>query len=53
MIRRIQVLHYRALKYIDVKLSNFQILVGPNASGKSTFFDVVNLIRDILTLILL
>jgi len=48
MIRRMQVLHYRGLKYIDVKLSNFQILIGPNASGKSTFLDVINLIRDIL-----
>jgi len=43
-----QVLHYRGLKYIDVKLSNFQILIGPNASGKSTFLDVINLIKDIL-----
>jgi predicted ATPase len=48
LIRRIQVLHYRGLKYIDVKLSNFQILIGPNASGKSTFLDVINLLRDIL-----
>ena len=48
MIRRIQVLHYRALKYIDVELSNFLILIGPNASGKSTFLDVINLVRDIL-----
>jgi predicted ATPase len=48
LIRRIQVLHYRGLKYIDVKLSNFQILIGPNASGKSTFLDVINIIRDIL-----
>jgi predicted ATPase len=48
MINRIQVLHYRALKYIDVKLSNFLILVGPNASGKSTFLDVINLMRDVL-----
>jgi predicted ATPase len=48
MIRRIQVLHYRGLKYIDVKLSNFQILIGPNASGKSTLLDVIYLIGDIL-----
>ena len=48
MIKRLQVLHYRALKYIDIKLSNFHILVGPNASGKSSFLDVINLIRDIL-----
>lgn len=48
MIRRLQVLHYRALKYMDIKLSKFHILVGPNASGKSTFLDVINLIRDVL-----
>lgn len=48
MIRRLQVLHYRALKDIDVKLSKFHILVGPNASGKSTFLDAINLIGDIL-----
>lgn len=48
MIRRLQVLHYRALKYKDIKLSNFHILVGPNASGKSTFLDIINLIKDVL-----
>ncbi|MFH1259744.1 MAG: AAA family ATPase [Elusimicrobiota bacterium] len=48
MFSRIEVLHFRALKYIDIKLSKFQILVGPNASGKSTFLDVVNLIKDVL-----
>ena len=40
MIRRLQVLHYRAFKYIDIELSRFHILVGPNASGKSSFLDV-------------
>mgnify|MGYP001028996649 CR=1 FL=1 len=48
MISRIEVLHYKALKYIDVKLTNFNILIGPNGSGKSTFIDVINLIKDIL-----
>lgn len=48
MIRRLEVLHFRALKYIDIKLSNFHILVGPNASGKSTFLDVINLVKDVL-----
>ncbi len=48
MIRRLEVLHYRALKYINIKLSSFHILVGPNASGKSTFLDVFNMVKDIL-----
>lgn len=49
MINRIQVLHYRALKYIDTRISNFQLLVGPNASGKSTFLDVLTFIKNILS----
>ena len=41
MIRRIQALNYRCLRYADVRLDRFHVLVGPNASGKSTLFDVV------------
>lgn len=48
MINYIEVLNYRALRYIDVHLSNFQILIGPNASGKSTFLDAITLLKDIL-----
>lgn len=48
MIRRMEIRGYRALKYNDVRLSNFQILVGPNASGKSTFLDSINIIKDVL-----
>jgi predicted ATPase len=48
MINRIQVLHYKALKYVDINLSEFLILIGPNASGKSTLFDVIDLLRDVL-----
>lgn len=48
MIRRIEILHYKAFKYVDIQLEPFQIIVGPNASGKSTFFDVICLIQDIL-----
>lgn len=48
MIRTIEVLNYRALRYVKVDVANFQVLVGPNASGKSTLFDVVSFVRDIL-----
>ncbi len=48
MIRTIEVLNYRALRYVRVDVANFQVLVGPNASGKSTLFDVVSFVRDIL-----
>ena len=49
MIRRIEVLNYRCLRYVSQPLQDFHVLVGPNASGKSTFLDVLGLIRDLLT----
>lgn len=48
MIREVEVRGYKALQYARVQLSDFHVLVGPNASGKSTFFDVLLLVRDIL-----
>lgn len=40
MFTRIQALNFRSLRYVDQKLSNFHVLVGPNASGKTTFLDI-------------
>ncbi|MFZ5515173.1 MAG: methylation-associated defense system AAA family ATPase MAD3 [Candidatus Zhuqueibacterota bacterium] len=48
MITRVQALFYKGFKYLDVALNPFVILVGPNASGKSTFIDIFNFIRDTL-----
>ena len=48
MITRVEIKGLRALSYVDVELSPFQVFVGPNASGKSTFFDAIALPRDIL-----
>lgn len=41
MITLIEALNYRSLRYIRQSLGPFHILVGPNASGKTTFLDVV------------
>jgi predicted ATPase len=48
VIRRVEALRYRALRYIRRDIGDFQILVGPNASGKSTFLDVVRFLGDLL-----
>lgn len=48
MIRRIEALNYRKLRYVSQELRPFQVLVGPNASGKSTFLDVPALLRDLV-----
>ena len=48
MIRRIQALHFRCLRYVDVPLDRFHVLVGPNASGKSTLLDAVAFLGDLM-----
>ena len=41
MIRLIEALNFRCLRYVRQPLGPFHVLVGPNASGKTTFLDVV------------
>ena len=48
MIRRLQVLNYRGIRYLDLRLAPFQILVGRNASGKSTVLDAIAFLRDLV-----
>jgi len=43
IIQRIEALNYRSLRYVSQALRPFEILVGPNASGKSTFMDTIAL----------
>lgn len=49
MIVRVEVLGFRCLRYVTVPLSRFVVLVGPNASGKTTFLDALAFLRDVLT----
>lgn len=49
MITRIQARHYRCLKYTDQELRPFQLLVGANATGKTTFLDVVTFLGDLVS----
>lgn len=41
MINLIEALNYRCLRYVRQELGPFHVLVGPNASGKTTFLDVI------------
>lgn len=50
MFSRIQTRHYRSLKGVDQALGPMQALVGPNASGKTTFLDVIGLLSDLIRL---
>jgi predicted ATPase len=49
MIRLIEALNYRCLRYVRQPLQDFHVLVGPNASGKSTFLDVVSFLGDLVS----
>lgn len=49
MIRLIEAKNFRSLKYISQPLGDFQMLVGANATGKTTFLDVVSFIADLVS----
>lgn len=42
MITRIEANGFRCLRYVSQDLGPFHVLVGPNASGKTTFLDTVS-----------
>lgn len=49
MIRLIEALNFRCLRYVRQPLGRFHVLVGPNASGKTTFLDVVAFLGEMVT----
>ena len=49
MITLIEALNYRCLRYITRPLKPFHVLVGPNASGKTTFLDVVSFLQELVS----
>ncbi len=49
MITLIEARNFRLLRYIRQPLDNFHVLVGPNASGKTTFLDVISFLGDIVS----
>ncbi|MBM4439503.1 MAG: ATP-binding protein [Candidatus Rokubacteria bacterium] len=50
MIARIDALGYRCLRYTTQDLQPFHVLVGPNASGKTTFLDTLEFVSDVVLL---
>ncbi len=48
MFTRAEARHFKCLRRVDVMLRPFNILIGPNASGKSTFLDIWQFLADAL-----
>ncbi len=49
MITLIEALRFRCLRYVHQPLDRFHVLVGPNASGKTTFLDIVALLGRLVS----
>lgn len=49
MIQRLEALNFRCLRYIAQEMGQFHVLVGPNASGKTTFLDVISFLGDLVS----
>ncbi|MDI6709287.1 MAG: ATP-binding protein [Bacillota bacterium] len=49
MITLIEALNFRCLRYVKQPLGRFHVLVGPNASGKTTFLDVVAFLGQLVS----
>jgi predicted ATPase len=47
VITSIEAKGYRSLRYVSQDLDRFHVMVGPNASGKTTFFDVIRFLGDL------
>ncbi len=48
MFRRLSVARYKCLQRVEVTFRPFNILIGPNASGKSTLLDSLTFLHDAL-----
>jgi predicted ATPase len=48
MFSRIEAKNYRCLRHVRQSMDRFHALIGPNASGKSTYLDVVRFLGDMV-----
>ena len=47
MIKRLRLKNWRNFKEVEVNLRDRVYVIGPNASGKSNFLDVLRFLRDV------
>ncbi len=50
MFALVEALNFKSLRYVRQPLGPFHVLVGPNASGKTTFLDVISFLSDLVSL---
>lgn len=47
-IKSIKAQNYKSFNNLEVKLSDFNIIIGPNSAGKSNFISILQFLRDII-----
>ena len=46
-VKKVRVSNFKSFEDIEVELGKFNVLIGPNASGKSNFIEIFRFIRDV------
>ena len=49
MIKRLTIKNFKCLRDIDISLGNFNVLIGPNDTGKTSFLDALLMLSKIST----
>jgi len=47
MIKKLKIKNYKSLKDVELELDKFNVLIGPNASGKSNLLDCLAFVSEI------
>jgi predicted ATPase len=47
-IKRIEVKNFKSFDYLEIDLGNLNILIGPNAAGKSNFIRIFKFLRNVV-----
>ncbi|HCZ06691.1 MAG TPA: ATPase [Thermotogae bacterium] len=47
-IERIEVKNFKSFEKLELELGNFNVVIGPNASGKTNFIHIFEFLRDII-----
>jgi predicted ATPase len=50
MIRKLKMMNFKSLRALSLELSDRNVFLGPNASGKSNILDALRLLRDVVTM---
>ena len=48
VIERLKVRNFKSFKELDIELNDLNVLIGPNASGKSNFVQIFRFLKDIV-----